>query len=130
MLEAVLGIALMGIVLLGLAQVFTLSVMNNMRSDQMSSAVFLAQQRVESLRNFTDEELDALTSESTDELLDVNSDGTLDYRRITEVQALGFQWEVKVLVFSASQSEETVEELIQNPQSHEVRAQMITLISR
>ena len=130
LIEAMVGIGIMGIVLLGLAQFFTVSVMSNLRSDRISNAVFLAQQEIDSLRNASVNELNALASTPGDEFLDINNDGANDFRRITKVEYSNSQWKVKVLVFSIERSGNTRDSLIQNPLSYKLKGQMNTIISR
>jgi len=130
LIEAVMGIAFMGIVLLGLAQLFCLSVMNNQRSGNVTNASFLAQQEIDLMRNYTADELRAATSNPIDEQVDINSDGTIDFRRITQVKSKGFNWSVEILVFSPAQLSADVNELIANPDPNKVRAQIATIISR
>lgn len=128
--EVVVGIALVGIALLGLAQLFTFSVMNNSRSDRMTGSLYLAQQQMDSLRNLTADELNALTTGPMDEQIDVNSDGTYDFRRITQVQLSGSSWSVRILVFSAEQLGVSLDSILQDPARYRVRADINTLISR
>jgi type II secretory pathway pseudopilin PulG len=130
MVEVVLSIALVAAVLLGLAQFFTLGLMNNMRAERVSKATFLVQQQIEQLRGLTADELNALGSGANDEQLDINSDGTLDFRRITEIQPTGSDWEVKILVFSSEKLSESMTNLLDNPVQHRVRAQISTVIAR
>ena len=130
MIEVVVGIALVGVALLGLAQLFTLSVMNNARSDSMTNAVFLAQQQIDFLRNLSADELNNLAASPVDELMDINTDGSVDYRRITQLVVSGFYWNVRVLVFPGLQAEETIENLLANPSQYQVRADLSTVISR
>lgn len=130
MIEVVVGIALVGVALLGLAQLFCLSVMNNARSDAMTSATFLAQQQIDFLRNLSADELHNLSLTPIDELMDINSDGTVDFRRVTQIAASGFYWNVRVLVFSALQAGVTLDNLIANPSDYQVRADISTVISR
>lgn len=130
LIEATIGIALVGIALLGLAQLFTLSMMNNTRSDTMTNATFLAQQQIDFLRNQTATDLNNLALNPIDEQIDVNNDAVIDFRRITQIQALGFFWEVRVQVFPAAQIGVDINDLIQNPGSYQVRADMSTVISR
>jgi type II secretory pathway pseudopilin PulG len=141
--EAVVGIALVAIAILGLAEMFTLSVLNNMRSDRITNAAFLAQQQVEIIRNLT---LDELTSFASGTALDFNGDGTMDifndqlvdlngdakpdYRRITEVQPSGMLWEVDVLVFTQEKFNTDRAQLLANPQRNRVRARVSTILSR
>lgn len=130
LIETTLGIALVGIALLGLAQLFTLSLMNNARSDSMTNATFLAQQRIDFLRNLTATDLNTLALSPIDEQIDVNSDGRVDFRRVTHIQASGFYWDVRVRVFPPAQVGVDIDELIQNPEQYKIRADMCTIISR
>ena len=130
MVEVLVGLAIVGIALLGLAQLFTYSVMTNSRAERMSNATFLAQQQIDYHRNLTADELNTLAAGINDEQLDVNSDGTIDYRRVTEIQASGISWEIRVLVFSAEQLSRNVSVLVGDPQLYDVKANMSTIISR
>ncbi len=65
-----------------------------------------------------------------DEQIDINNDGTIDFRRITQVKSKGFNWSVDILVFSAAQLGTNMNELIENPNLNEVKAQIGTVISR
>ncbi|MBD3414333.1 MAG: prepilin-type N-terminal cleavage/methylation domain-containing protein [Candidatus Aminicenantes bacterium] len=130
LIEAVVGIALMGIAALGLAQLFTYSILVNSRADEISNATFLAQQQIDSLRGLTASELNLLTSNKSDELIDANNDGTYDYRRITEVQLVIDRWEVTVIVFPGENPEKGADELFQNPSQYHAMANMSTVISR
>jgi len=127
--EVVVAIALMGIALLGLAQMFTFSILNNSRADKLSAASFLAQQQIDSLRNLTLDELTALTN-PMDEQLDVNSDSVVDFRRVTTLQNSGFVWNVRILIFQGPVSGVTADSLIQDPIQHRVKADIGTVISR
>ncbi len=130
LVEVVLSIALVAAVLLGLVQFFTLGLMNNLRAERISNAVFLVQQQIELLRGLTTEELNALGSGASDEQVDVNNDGTIDFRRITQIQPTGSDWDVKILVFSSEKLTESMSNLLSEPQRHRVRAQMSTVIAR
>lgn len=130
LIEVLIGLAIVAIGLLGLAQLFTYSVMTNARAERMSNATFLAQQQIDYHRNLTRDELDTLTAGITDEQIDINYDGTIDYRRITEIQSSGLLWNIRVLVFSAEQLTEDASALTQDPQGNGVRANMSTLIGR
>ncbi len=130
MVEVLVGLAIVGIALLGLAQLFTYSVMTNSRAERMSNATFLAQQQIDYHRNLTADELNTLAAGTNDEQIDVNSDGTIDYRRVTEIQASGVSWEIRVLVFSAEQLSRNVSVLVGDPQQYDVKANMSTIISR
>ena len=128
MIEVVVGIALVGVALLGLAQLFCLSVMNNTRSDAMTNAVFLAQQQIDFLRNLTANELHELSLSPISELMDINSDGIVDFRRLTQVAASGFNWSVRVLVFPGLQAQVELDKLIASPAEYQVRADLNTII--
>jgi type II secretory pathway pseudopilin PulG len=133
-IEAVIGMAILGIALLGLAQLFLIGIANNSRAGAISQATFLAQQRVDYLRSLTQAELEAFPSsargESVDEALDLNADGTSDFRRLTDLQLSGFVWSVKVLVFPASQCGVEDSLLMENPSRHKVLAIMSAIIGR
>lgn len=128
--EVVIGIGLVGIALLGLAQLFTYSVMNNSRSDRITNSTYLAQQQIDALRSLTADELNSLTTGALDEQIDVNSDGTYDFRRVTQVQLQGSSWAVRVMVFSETQMDTDLDTLVQNPALNRVRADVNTIISR
>ena len=130
MIEVVVGIALVGVALLGLAQLFCLSVMNNARSDAMTNSIFLAQQQIDFLRNLSAAELHNLSLSPIDELIDINSDGSVDFRRITQLGASGFSWNVRVMVFSGLQAQVAMDNLIASPSEYQVRADVSTIISR
>ena len=126
--------AIMGVALLGLAQLFVISVYNNMRGGEISRATFLAQQEINYLRSLTAAELDSFPSaargEQADESIDLNGDGTTDYRRITQIQASGHSYAVKILIFPPSQVGIAMSTLVQSPSDYRVRALMNTIISR
>ena len=134
--EVLVGIALIAIALIGLAQLFTLSVMNNLRANDLSNATFLVQQEIDYLRSLTGPEMSTFPStargEFNDEQLDLNQDGTIDYRRVTQVQAqaAGTGYDVFVLVFPPSQLGATRSSLLLNPDNFKVKAQIHTVISR
>jgi prepilin-type N-terminal cleavage/methylation domain-containing protein len=130
LVEVLVGLAIVAIALLGLAQLFTYSVMTNSRAERMSNATFLAQQQIDYHRNLTADELNTLTAGTNDEQIDVNLDGSIDYRRVTEIQANGPSWEIRVLVFSAEQLSRNVSVLVGDPQQYDVKANMSTIISR
>ena len=130
MIEVLVGIAVVAIALLGLAQLFTYSVMTNSRAERMSNATFLAQQQIDYHRNLTSDELNMLTTGVNDEHLDVNLDGSYDYRRLTEIQMSGVFWIIRVLVFSAEQMAESTADLMGDPQEYDVKAEVSTIISR
>jgi type II secretory pathway pseudopilin PulG len=130
LIEALVAIVLIAIALLGLAQMFTLSLLNNTRADKITNATFLAQQQIDSLRNMTVTELNALTSGPIDELLDLNNDGYVDFRRITDLNSSGYSYEVRVLIFTEPHSGVSPGNLIQNPNDYKVMADIQTLIGR
>lgn len=130
LVEVVIGIAIVAIALLGLAQLFTYSVMTNSRAERMSNATFLAQQQIDYHRNLTADELNTLTSGTIDEQIDVNQDGSIDYRRLTEIQSSGLFWEIRVLVFASDQLNTASSVLTQDPQHYGVKANVSTIISR
>jgi len=130
LIEVLIGIAIVAIALLGLAQLFTYGVLTNSRAERMSNATFLAQQQIDSHRNLTADELNALASNPLDEQIDVNFDGTIDFRRITEIQSNGASWEMRVLVFSGEQVYTDAALLTQNPREYDPKANISTLISR
>jgi prepilin-type N-terminal cleavage/methylation domain-containing protein len=135
LIEVLVAVFLVGVAVMGLAQIFTLTVLNNSRSDRMANATFLAQQRIDFLRNMTTLELNTATlSDGTpiplDEQLDINSDGTIDYRRVTQIQPAGFYWDIRILVFYSHRSTESAAQLIADPQQYRVMADMSTVISR
>ena len=131
LIEVLVAMAIMSVAILGLAQLFLLSVMQNARSDWMTNGTFLTQQRVDEYRSLTMDELSNEASKSPmSELIDVNLDGIDDFRRITEVTSLGSLWRIRVLVFSGPQSGISVSALKDDPELHGVRAVTTTVISR
>jgi prepilin-type N-terminal cleavage/methylation domain-containing protein len=135
LIEVLVALFLVGVAVMGLAQIFTLTVLNNSRSDRMANATYLAQQRIDFLRNMTSLELNTATlSDGTpiplDEQLDVNNDGTLDYRRITQIQPAGFYWDIRVAVFLSQYASESPAQLLADPTQYRVLADMNTVISR
>ncbi|MBU1339150.1 MAG: prepilin-type N-terminal cleavage/methylation domain-containing protein [Acidobacteria bacterium] len=129
LIEVLISMVLIAVAMLGLAQLFTYSILSNDRADKMTSSTFLAQQQIDTLRCLTSEELSALSS-PMDETLDVNGDGTIDFRRVTALQSSGTIWDVKVLLFPGSQTGVAVNLLLQNPRQYYLRAEMGTIISR
>jgi Tfp pilus assembly protein PilV len=125
LIEVLLGIALIGFAMLGLAQMFVLSVWNNHRADTMSNATFLAQQEIDTLRTMTGTELAALPTVQ-DEQIDVNGDNIYDYRRITQIDFNNFYF--SVWVFAADQMQTPRQDLLNDPAGHRVMAQMSTVI--
>lgn len=130
LIEVLIGMALVGVAVLGLAEMFTLAVLQNRQADRIANATFLAQQQIDTMRNMTQAEISAWAGIPFDEALDLNTDGVNDYRRITEVLNTGELWDVRVLVFSAEHMTTDLDELIADPQGRKVRSQIQTLISR
>jgi len=134
LIEVLIGVFLVAVAVLGLAQLFLMGIMNTTRSNEIANSVFLAQQEIDYLRTLTATELtsfpDASRSESDDESIDVNVDGTPDFRRITVVTNSNPTFAVQVLVFPPSQFTASRTDLITDPASHRVRARMETVISR
>lgn len=127
--EVVIGMFITAVALLGLAQMFSLGVMQNKRSNDLSNASFLAQARIDELRGLTLTEMNAAAGTS-DEALDVNSDGTSDFRRITSLTFADPEWEVQVMIFPPSKIGTTQADLVGDPVGHKVLARISTLISR
>ena len=135
LIDVLVALFLVGVAIMGLAQMFTLTILNNSRSERMANATFLAQQRIDFLRNMTTLELNTATlSDGTpiplDEQLDINNDGTIDYRRITQIQSAGFYWDIRIWVFTGKHSTESSAQLIADPHQYRVMADMSTVISR
>jgi prepilin-type N-terminal cleavage/methylation domain-containing protein len=134
LIEVLVGIALIGAVLIGLAQLFTMSVMNNLRSSEISNATFLAQQNIDYLRSLTGAEMSdfplVARGESADEAIDLNADGTVDFRRLTRVTLNGDVYDIRILVFPEAERNTPVAQLLADPERHHVKAQINTVISR
>ena len=130
LIEVLVGIAIVAVAMLGLAQLFTYSVMTNSRAERMSNATFLAQQQIDYHRSLTSDELNVLTAGTNDEQIDVNIDGSIDYRRLTNIQMSGVFWQIRVLVFSAEQVGTALADLVGDPQAYDVKADVSTIISR
>lgn len=130
LIEVLVGISLVAVAILGLAQLFTYSVLNNARSERMTNATFLAQQQVDFIRNLPADELNKWVVADVDEFVDVNLDSINDYRRITRVQYAGDYWEVRVLVFPIAKQEEAIGTLLSDPQLYRVLADVNTIVSR
>jgi prepilin-type N-terminal cleavage/methylation domain-containing protein len=147
LLEVIVGMTLVAIAVLGLAEMFTLGILNNLRSERITNASFLAQQQVDLLRNLSSEELTTLEASNgvdlngdgtmdilREEMLDINNDGKLDYRRITELQAdmsgAKVNFSISVLVFSAEELNTAKTELVLHPMQHGIKSKVDTVISR
>jgi prepilin-type N-terminal cleavage/methylation domain-containing protein len=131
LIEVLVGLFLVAVAVLGLAELFLVAVANNRKADQVANATFLAQQEIDWLRGLTAAELSA-SSGVTDELLDLNTDGTNDYRRVTRVaMASGVSYDIQVRVYSAEKiSVADPQDLIDDPVRHRPRAFVSTIISR
>jgi prepilin-type N-terminal cleavage/methylation domain-containing protein len=104
LIEVLIGLFLVAVAVLGLAELFLVAVANNLKADRVANATFLAQQQIDWLRGFTLDELTAYagtTIESRDEVLDLNLDGTNDYRRITDFNIDQDTFQVRISVYSA-----------------------------
>jgi prepilin-type N-terminal cleavage/methylation domain-containing protein len=134
LIEVLVSLFLVGVAVIGLAQLFLVAVTNNRRADQVANATFLAQQQIDWLRGFTLDELTAYagtTIESRDETIDLNLDGTNDFRRITELRLAGDTFQALVHVYSAEKlaiASPTV--LLADPDQHRPRALITTIITR
>ncbi len=134
LIEVLVGLFLVAVAVLGLAQLFLVAVANNLKADRVANATFLAQQQIDWLRGFTAEELDIYTStplESRDEVLDLNLDSTDDFRRITGISRVDGTFHVIVHVYSAEKiSGLSAFALLDDPDQYRPRAMISTLISR
>ncbi|HPW17970.1 MAG TPA: prepilin-type N-terminal cleavage/methylation domain-containing protein [Candidatus Aminicenantes bacterium] len=134
LIEVLVGLFLVGVAVLGLAQLFLIAVTNNLRADRIANATFLAQQQIDWLRGFTMDELIAYAGtglDARDEVLDLNLDGTNDFRRVTEFRAAGDTFQALVHVYSAEKiSVPTAAELLADPAHHRPKALITTIITR
>lgn len=134
LIEVLVGIFLVAVAVLGLAQLFLVAVANNLQADRVANATFLAQQQIDWLRGFTAEELNAYTGtslESRDEVLDLNVDGTNDFRRIMGISLADGTFHVTVHVYSADKiSGLSATDLLADPDHYRPRALISTLIGR
>lgn len=134
LVEVLVGLFLVGVAVIGLAQLFLVAVTNNLKADRVANATFLAQQQIDWLRGFTLEELTAYAGtslESRDEIMDLNLDGTNDFRRITEFRAAGDTFQVLVHVYSAEKiGIPSASELLADPDRHRPKALITTIITR
>jgi type II secretory pathway pseudopilin PulG len=132
--EALIGISIVGVAMLGLAQAFLVAVANNTRAGEIGHASFLAQQRIDELRTLTADELILFPSLSeggrADEVIDNNLDGTPDFRRLTRLRVGDLIYDVTVYVFPAVAETTASSVLIQDPWANRVRAMVHTVISR
>jgi len=130
LIEVVIGIAVIGIALLSLAQMFYYAVMNNTNSDRMTNATFLAQQQIDFLRSLNGQELSNMAAGPVDETIDINGDGVIDFRRITRLTSEGLSYRVRILVFSNERKDENINNLSDDPVKYRARAVINTIISR
>jgi prepilin-type N-terminal cleavage/methylation domain-containing protein len=134
LVEVLVGIFLLAVAVLGLAQLFLAAVANNLKGDRVANATFLAQQQIDWLRGFTLDELTAFSGtslESRDEVIDINVDGVNDFRRITEFTENQDVFQVRVSVYSAEKiALLTATDLLADPVHHRPRAQLATIITR
>lgn len=134
LMEALVGIFLIGVAVIGLAQVFLVAITNNLRADRIANATFLAQQQIDWLRGFTLDELIAYSGtalESRDEIMDLNVDGQNDYRRVTLFTEDQDTFRVQVLVYSAENVNVAgTGTLIGDMARYRPRAMISTLITR
>lgn len=134
LIEVLVGLFLVGVAVLGLAQLFLVAVSNNLRADRVANATFLAQQQIDWLRGFTFDELNAYAGtplESRDEVLDLNLDGSNDFRRVTDFHIAADTYQVRIFVYSAEKlSVASPAELIADTTLHRPRALITTIITR
>jgi prepilin-type N-terminal cleavage/methylation domain-containing protein len=134
LIEVLIGVFLMAVAVLGLVQLYMMGIMNNARASEIANSVFLAQQEIDYLRTLTLNELAALTSGGnpsvSDETIDVNVDGTPDFRRITVIMNNNPAFDIRVLVFPAAQLQTLATDLVADPEGHRVRARLETVIGR
>ncbi len=134
LVEVLVGLFLVGVAVIGLAQLFLVAVTNNVRADRIANATFLAQQQIDWLRGFTLDELTAYAGtslESRDEIIDLNLDGTNDFRRITEFRNPSDTFQVLIHVYSAEKlAVPTAAELLADPVQHRPKALITTIITR
>jgi len=134
LVEVLVGVFLVAVAVLGLVQLYTMSLLNNVRAGEIANAVFLAQQEVDYLRSLTLTELAAFPNtvrgEADDESLDLNVDGTADYRRITVITNRDPAFDVTVLVFPSAERATSRADLVADPEGHRVRARLATMITR
>jgi type II secretory pathway pseudopilin PulG len=134
LMEALVGIFLVGVAVIGLAQIFLVAITNNLRADRIANATFLAQQQIDWLRGFTLDELTAYagtTLEARDEIMDLNVDGKSDYRRVTVFTEDQGTFRVQVLVYSAENVNVVgTGALIGDMGRYRPRAMISTLITR
>lgn len=131
LIEVLVGLFLVAVAVLGLAELFLVAVANNLKADRVANATFLAQQEIDWLRGLTAAEISACGS-LTDEVIDMNSDGTNDYRRVTSISAASaVSYDIQVRVYSAENiGVADPQDLIDQPELHRARALISTIITR
>ena len=134
LIEVLISVFLVAMAVVGLIQLYMMSVLNNVRANQIANAVFLAQQEVDYLRTLTLTELNsfpnATRGEGDDEAIDLNVDGTVDFRRITVLTNRDPSYDVTVLVFPPSERLVSRADLVADPEGHRVRARLASMITR
>ena len=133
LVEVLVGLFLVAVAVLGLAELFLAAVANNLKADRVANATFLAQQQIDWLRGFTSDELTAYagtTIELRDEVIDLNVDGTNDYRRITDFRMMQGTFQVRISVYSAEKFSVNASVLLADPVLHRPRALITTIITR
>lgn len=137
LIEVLVGLFLVAVAVLGLAELFLAAVANNLKADRVANATFLARQQIDWLRGFTLDELLAYRGtnlEDRDEVIDLNLDGTNDYRRITEFPLLlnaTDTFQVRIYVYSAEKlGIVSPAALIADTDLHRPRALITTIITR
>ena len=137
LIEVLVGLFLVAVAVLGLAELFLAAVANNLKADRVANATFLARQQIDWLRGFTLDELLAYRGtnlEDRDEVIDLNLDGTNDYRRITEFPLLlnaTDTFQVRIYVYSAEKfGIVSPAVLISDTDLHRPRALITTIITR
>jgi len=137
LIEVLVGLFLVAVAVLGLAELFLAAVANNLKADRVANATFLAQQQIDWLRGFTLDELLAYRGtnlEDRDEVIDLNLDGTNDYRRITEFPLLlnaTDTFQLRIYVYSAEKfGIVSPAALIADTDLYRPRALITTIITR
>jgi prepilin-type N-terminal cleavage/methylation domain-containing protein len=134
LIEVMVGLFLVSVAVLGLAELFLIAVTNNLKADRVANATFLAQQQIDWLRGFTGDELDVYSStslESRDEVIDLNADGTNDFRRITGIGLIDGTFHVNIHVYSLERfADVSASALLADPERYRPRAMFSTLIRR
>jgi prepilin-type N-terminal cleavage/methylation domain-containing protein len=105
LVEALVSIFLMGIVMLGVAQLIAVSIVLQKASEDVTSATVLVEQKLEELKNVDFNGLAAGGSINANQpgyfdMPDVDNDGVVDYTRRWEVLDLGIGKVMRVRVIS------------------------------